>query len=146
MIKIAHRGNIVGPKQSYENDPSYIEEALQEGYDVEIDLWLFKNKLFLGHDLPEYRIEFEFLKNHRLWCHCKNIDALMVCLDNDIRCFFHDIDAATLTSDGYVWTFPGEKLSSKSICVMPEKFGWQINSKPAGICSDYVGRLGEFIK
>ena len=39
MILISHRGNIDGPNEVRENSPYYIMEALEAGYDVEIDLW-----------------------------------------------------------------------------------------------------------
>ena len=38
MKLIAHRGNIDGPNPSKENHPEYIESAIVDGYDVEIDL------------------------------------------------------------------------------------------------------------
>ncbi len=145
MIKIAHRGNISGPSK-YENDPSYIIEALKEGYDVEIDIWIVENKIFLGHDIPEYLVEFDFVKNDRFWCHCKNIEALHLFSSNGIRCFFHNTDDATLTSDGYIWTYPGKHLTENSICVMPERSNWNIPNNIAGVCSDYILGIEEYIK
>jgi len=145
MIKIAHRGNISGPSK-YENEPSYILEALKEGYDVEIDVWMIEDKVFLGHDNPEHLVEFNFVKNDRFWCHCKNIEALYFLSSNHIRSFFHDSDEATLTSDGYIWTYPGKKLTDKSICVMPEKDNWNLPKNVAGVCSDFVNNIEEYIK
>ena len=141
MIKIAHRGNLAGPNEKYENNPDYIMEALGEGYDVELDIWSYENELFLGHDIAEYKIDLDFLQNKKLWCHCKNIDALKILLYNDIRCFYHQTDEATLTSDGYIWTYPGKKLTEKSICVMPERDQWKIPENIAGVCSDFIGRI-----
>ena len=69
MKLIAHRGNINGPNPERENSPDYIKEALDKGFDVEIDVWKINGSYFLGHDAPEYRIEFGFLMNDRLWCH-----------------------------------------------------------------------------
>ena len=40
-ILIAHRGNTRGPKPEKENQPEYILQAIQEGFDVEIDVWMF---------------------------------------------------------------------------------------------------------
>jgi len=138
MIKISHRGNISGPKPEYENNPAYIQDALKLGYDVELDVWLIDNDLFLGHDNPEYAVNIEFLRNKKFWCHCKNIDALQALLQEDVRCFYHDVDDATLTSDGYIWTYPGRPITQKSICVMPEKDNWIISKAAAGFCSDYM--------
>ena len=39
MILISHRGNITGKQPELENDPNYIRAALDENYDVEIDVW-----------------------------------------------------------------------------------------------------------
>jgi len=39
MILISHRGNINGRFESWENEPTYIDKAIAEGYDVEIDIW-----------------------------------------------------------------------------------------------------------
>jgi len=146
VIKISHRGNISGPNERHENSPPYIIEALEEGYDVEVDVWLLDGELFLGHDIPEYNIHLNFLKNNKFWCHCKNIDALKFLLYNDVRCFYHDKDEATLTSDGYIWTYPGKKLTNKSICVMPEWNDWKIEANVHGICTDYVQKIEEYIK
>ena len=146
MIKISHRGNIKGPNKEYENNPAYITEALQKGYDVEVDVWMLEGSLFLGHDIAEYNINLDFLKNINLWCHCKNIESLSFLLNNNIRCFFHDKDKATLTSDGYIWTYPGMHLTSKSIYVMPEKNNWKTPIEIAGICSDFIDNIEEYIR
>lgn len=146
MIKIAHRGNLKGPNQRFENEPSYIIEALKEGFDVEVDVWLMEDKLYLGHDMPEYLVGLNFLKSDKFWCHCKNIEALQFLIKNNIRCFFHDTDDATLTSDGYIWTYPGKHLTENSICVMPERTNWEIKSYVAGVCSDFVLGIEEYIK
>ena len=55
---IAHRGNING-KSCKENSPLYIDNAIKKGFDVEIDIWYYNKELKLGHDYPEYRIDFE---------------------------------------------------------------------------------------
>ena len=41
------------------------------------------------------------------------------------------------TSRNFIWTYPGKKLTEKSICVLPEKNN-EIPKKAFGICSDYV--------
>ena len=141
MIKIAHRGNIQGPNPAEENKPSYINKAIEAGYNVEVDVWSIEGKLFLGHDNPSYEVTLEFLNNDKFWCHCKNIEALEALLKEGVRCFFHDIDDATLTSDGFIWTYPGKQLTKKSICVMPERDNWKIENNVAGVCSDYMDVL-----
>lgn len=75
MKFISHRGNTDGPNSEWENNPSRVEEVLEKGYDVEIDVWKIGSKLFLGHDGPEYAIDYSFLKNDMLLCHAKNLES-----------------------------------------------------------------------
>jgi len=142
MILIAHRGNMDGPNPPQENDPSYILHTLECGFHVEIDLWIKDNILYLGHDYPQYKIEPDFLKNEKLWIHCKNMDALTYCKENNIQTnyFWHDQDDCTLTSKGWFWTFPGKQLTPYSIAVMPETKSFENIDIAKGICTDYVNR------
>ena len=127
-----------GPNPLMENKPEYIDLALGLGYNVEIDIWYLHGQLYLGHNNPQYETTIDYLKNDRFWCHCKNIDALWYLLDNEVHCFFHEEDSATLTSHGVIWTFPNKKLMPNSVCVMPEH-GYNGNlDECLGICSDYI--------
>ena len=47
MIFIAHRGNISGIDKEKENSPDYLIKAINLGFDVEVDLRIIKNKIFL---------------------------------------------------------------------------------------------------
>jgi hypothetical protein len=146
-ILISHRGNIFGSKPEQENKPEYILKAISNGFDVEIDIWNSKDKLFLGHDNPETNINKDFLLQNRqyLWCHAKNLTALEKLLDMGMTCFWHQEDYYTLTSNNYIWTYPDQSVGSNSIWVMPEMAG--INetqtdlylSNCIGICSDFIG-------
>jgi len=61
MIKIAHRGNTRGPKPELENSPEYISKAIEDGFEVEIDIWFQDGEgFFLGHDYPKYKIDEDF--------------------------------------------------------------------------------------
>ena len=137
MILISHRGNLKGKVPEYENDPGYIDEALNKGYEVEIDVWYKDEEWYLGHDEPRYGINLEYLKHDKFWCHAKNIEALNKMLERDIHCFWHQEDDVTLTSKGYMWTYPGKELTHKSIAVLPE-INNDIPKKCLGICSDYI--------
>jgi len=139
MIFISHRGNINGQKKELENNPDYILQALNLKYDVEIDVRYLDNKWYLGHDFAQYNIDISFLKNKNLWCHAKNLDALKNMLIHGINCFWHQEDNYTITSNGYIWTYPGNDLCEKSICVLPE-LEKQNFYKGAGICSDFIER------
>ena len=75
MILISHRGNTNGKFESYENEPAYIDKAISEGFDVEIDVWMIEGVLFLGHDKPQYGVSQHWFSERyeKLWIHCKNI-------------------------------------------------------------------------
>lgn len=141
MIKIAHRGNINGPNPEKENHPDYINQALSQELDVEIDVWWINNTYVLGHDGPQYEVDANFIRNIRFWHHAKNIEALFQ-LNNEkpnysINCFFHDTDAATLTSGGWIWTYPGQLVTDQSVAVMPERVpNWNV-SQAYGVCTDF---------
>ena len=139
MILIAHRGNIFGPQPNLENNPLYLDNALSEGYHVEIDVWCKDNEIFLGHDEPQYKTSIKYLKNDKFWCHCKDVESLRCLLDNNIHCFYHEEDHATLTSKGYIWTFPNKKLAKGAVCVMPEQGINGSLENCSGVCSDYIG-------
>jgi hypothetical protein len=87
---------------------------------------------------PQYYIKKEFLKQKKLWCHAKNISALVELKNLNTNCFFHNTDAVTLTSKGYLWTYPGEQLTSKSIAVLPEQAPYYNIQIAKGICTDYI--------
>ena len=146
MILIAHRGNINGKIPERENSPEYILEAIGSGYQVEIDVWYQNSKIFLGHDNPEYEIDISFLKNDKIWCHCKNVEALEELIKNDIHCFFHKSEDVILTSKGYMWIFPRKKLLKNSVCVLPEvaQYKKEEIQQCIGICSDYVENYKDF--
>lgn len=155
MILIAHRGNINGPNPEYENSPDYIQKALDLGFYVEVDVWLKADgELFLGHDEPQYKTTLEFLKHdERIICHAKTINTFEYLLLEKLHCFFHDRDAATLTSHNKIWLYPGTNLSSLGILVMPEwpsidykdktwlEFVIESEGKCYGVCSDHVANI-----
>ena len=152
MIFIAHRGNIHGPRPEYENMPYHIEEAIHLGYDVEIDLWSDGVQFRLGHDQPETLVDRSFLYKYidKLWCHAKTPLTLATLLDLQMHCFFHVEDDVTLTSKNFIWTFPGESLTNRSIAVFDNRNTYSIKRlkkvSVVGICSDYIDDFKEFLK
>ena len=137
MKLISHRGNIDGITK-YENKPSYIDDAIQLGYDVEVDIWYIGGRLYLGHDLAQYEIDITWLDNRKskLWIHCKNHPALELMCETDLHYFWHDEDDVTITSKGIIWAHPKIKPLEKSIAVLPENHNW-----PVGDC---LGVLSKF--
>ena len=144
MILIAHRGNIEGPNIQKENSIEYIDNALKLGYDVEIDIWFINDKLFLGHDYPQYNISLQYLldRKNSLWIHCKNLESLEffnILYNNEMNYFWHENDKSTLTSKLYIWALPGMQPINRSIAVLPELYEDDISSC-TGICSDFISK------
>ena len=61
MILISHRGNTDGKNSEYENNPIYVNKALDKDFDVEVDVWLIDNRWYLGHDSPKHEITISYL-------------------------------------------------------------------------------------
>lgn len=130
-----------------ENDPRHVVNALAMGYNVEIDVWKVQGRTYLGHDDPEYKTDDTFLRQGRLWCHAKNLEALDHLLRLGVHCFWHQDDEYTVTSRGYIWAYPGSRLESGlAICVMPERSVGVGISKCVGICSDHIEEYKWFAK
>lgn len=147
MKLIAHRGLVNGPGKEFENKPAQIEVALAMEFDCEIDVWFKDGEWWLGHDEPTYIINFEFLEQSGLWIHAKNLAALYILTGTDLNYFWHQEDNFTLTSYGYIWTYPGKQLTKNSVMVLPEWDNPELvdieNTKCYGICSDYVQKIRE---
>jgi hypothetical protein len=148
MRLIAHRGLTQGPDINLENLPGQILLSLQAGYDCEIDVSYIDGKWMLGHDTPDFEVPFEFLEQPGLWIHAKNLKALYHLSKTNLIYFWHQEDDFTITSNGYIWTYPGRILTDKSIMLLPE---WNnptlenLDLNCYAICSDYVDKLKEII-
>jgi len=142
MILISHRGNINGRIEGSENEPSYIDDAIRLGYNVEIDVRTLDGHLYLGHDEPQYKIDIDWLieRSDKLWIHCKDLETIVNIgnIKQDIlNYFWHENDTVTLTSKKYIWAFPGKQPILASIAVAPELNDDDV-SKCIGICSDHI--------
>jgi hypothetical protein len=144
MILISHRGNLNGPNEDRENSPYYIMEAIDEGYDVEVDLWWVNGRVYLGHDEPQYEVSDEWLGERidKLWVHCKNVDSLNWIRNTSLHYFWHEQDTLTLTSKNYMWVYPGKQPIIGSIAVMPETHNDDI-SNCLGVCSDFIKKYND---
>ena len=154
MIIISHRGLLDGPNYQLENKPEQIEKCISLGYDVEIDLRCENDKLYLGHDKPQYEISFEWLCHNRtsLWIHCKNPQSLFYMMDKNkdfdgFNFFYHNNDDYTLTSKGIIWSYPNKPYNKNCVVVLPEwntsihDLSQLLNSDCYGICTDFVNYL-----
>ncbi len=144
MKFISHRGNLNGRRPQEENNPEYVLKAISLGYDVEVDLRKQGDKFFLGHDYAQYEIDNSFLTNNssNLWVHAKDLCSLnwLIACGVGLNFFWHEEDSFSVTSKGYIWTFPKKQLTNISICVMPEYSDYSINEiqKTSGVCSDNI--------
>jgi hypothetical protein len=135
MKIISHRGNLEEKKPHLENNITYIQQALDRGFDVEIDVWCMNGEFFLGHDSPTYPVDVEWFHQKSLWCHAKNKEAFEEMLKHNIHCFWHENDKMTLTSNGLLWMYPGN-YSYRGVTVW---LGKPTQSIPEmwGVCTDY---------
>ena len=145
MKIISHRGNLTGPNPTRENSIDYIEEAIAEGFDVEIDLWVEDNNCYLGHDDPQYFVTMEWLRKYKdiSWIHCKNRHAIEKLYNSqaNFNYFYHESDRYTITSKGIVWVLVGELPLTNSVIVLPEKSNLCLTQtnyikNSFGICTD----------
>ena len=143
MIYISHRGNLNGPDPKNENTLKSIEECINKGFQVEVDVWFENNYFYLGHDSPNIKLNSELFKNDNIWFHLKNTNAMQEINKYSPKNFFwHENDICTLTSSGKIWLFPKNYINSpKAIFVLPElsKNKMEFNKyKCFGICTDFV--------
>ena len=116
---------------------------MQEGYNVEVDVWYVKDNFYLGHDKPQYKIQAPFITDEKIWCHCKNIEAIIRIKEinekfgYNIHYFWHQEDDITLTSQGHIWAHSNKQPIKNSIAVLPEIHQDDL-SVCKGICSDYI--------
>jgi hypothetical protein len=146
MIYIAHRGLYTGPNADLENHPKQINQAVEQGYDCEVDVWYKANKgWFLGHNGPDYAVGYDFIAQKGLWLHAKNLAALYYLTNTTLNYFWHESDTQVLTSHQYIWTYPDKPLSKRSIMLMPEWSDPELKSTLTvdcfGICSDWIEKI-----
>jgi hypothetical protein len=147
MILISHRGNIDRCSER-ENSPDYIDEALGKGYYIELDVRKINDKLYLGHDSPQYETTLDWLlqRNQKLFIHTKNVDALNFLIDKNLKTFYHqNEDHVIINNCNLIWS---NKLSEvRSLSVIPLLSREDIAqhyyySNVYGICSDFIGFVG----
>ena len=87
------------------------------------------------------------LKNEKIWCHCKNVEALAAARKDHLHCFFHKTDDVVLTSKGHIWVYPGKQLVEGSFCVLPEicEYARDEIVKCMGVCSDFIEKYEKCI-
>jgi hypothetical protein len=134
---IAHRGNVNGINVYFENTIEYIKSALDLGFDVEIDIHEYKEKLYTGHDEPQELLPLDILTHPNCIFHAKNFQALTMLIQKNCHVFWHQNDDCTLTSRGYIWCFPDIVIKSKQSIVLDFDGSRNFDrSLYYGICTD----------
>ena len=145
-LLISHRGNLNGINNDLENTKQYINNTLNKGYYVLVDVFLLGSKhLALGIDNPVEPVELEFLKQLKIIVRTKDIKCFQFLLENQVHCFYQDFNSTTLTNGGLIWTSNSNILTKKCIYAMPE---WNLedisicNTMPcSGICSNFIEKI-----
>ncbi len=152
MLLISHRGNISGRDADQENNPSYIDAAINKGFMVEVDLRVIDGFHYLGHDYPEYRISKKYLldRKDKLILHIKNPECIERFLLDEEMCaiewFAHTDERFVYTSKLTKWYHSSQIVFYDGINVMPEinfhhdDLIFSMKGVP-GVCSDYVARF-----
>lgn len=145
MKIIAHRGLTDGPDSTKENTHAQIEEAVSNGFDCEVDLWIVDNVLYLGHDAPGEKTTVEWICNPAFWIHAKNELAFKWLSTTNLHYFWHETDHFVLTSKKVIWTYTGKPILPGAVCVMPENFNytWEELKRCSAICTDYPHKYYE---
>ena len=148
MILISHRGNVDMVNLERENTKSYIQEAIDLGYDVEIDVRYIDNKFWLGHDKADYVVELEWLldRKNNLWIHCKNFLALSKLIDTNLRIFYHQHENHTIIGNTKViWSHDIDEANYQSIIPLIDMESVNcfknFKNKYYGICSDFIKQV-----
>lgn len=146
MKLISHRGNVSFIDMSQENSTSYIQQAIDLGFDVEMDVRKIGEELFLGHDTPDYLVSLDWLLDRKdsLWVHTKNFAALQYLIDKDLRTFYHQKEDHTIINNcNIIWSHNLNEANEKSIIPLLTKNDLNTHHqfKVYGICSDFVGMI-----
>ncbi len=143
-LHIHHRGNTAAAP-AVENAPKHLSTLAAEGRHVEVDVWLTADGLFVGHDGPSVRVDFEWLMAlapHAL-IHCKDGATFAGLrtwfaergLEADL--FYHTTEDYALSTGGKIIVYPGRPLLPNCLSMMPESVGRDPMAEPcAEICSD----------
>ena len=97
----------------------------------------------MGHDEPGEPVSIDWLNTNQVWCHAKNYNALEALVTLGIHCFWHQSDKYTITSQGWIWAYPGQPGGKYTIAVHPERLTNDEVKKFAGVCSDYIDNYKE---
>lgn len=146
MLLISHRGNISGRNPERENRFDYIDEAINKGYLVEVDLWVdHLGFSYLQHEMPKSKDDpicpLALLeRKESLLVHAKNFDASQLCEEADLHWFSHWREPHAISSKEWKILHSDWPIEKNTIHMLPEIKGYSKESLKdcAGICSDII--------
>lgn len=126
MLFISHRGNLNGPIPERENSPDYIQEAIDAGFMVEVDVKIIDGEAFLGHGDKSYHVDLLWLRWHakNLLLHLKNREAVWLISNyptTKFHYFCNEKDEFSITSHGYIlcWSKHPNRCGWGKHCMLP---------------------------
>jgi len=147
MIVVSHRGNLAGPSKKENTFEAWKEFCAVDTQGVstycELDLWYHNGTYWLGHDKPVEGIGASLLWDTAIVWHCKNFAACKHLSKwyDDGHYFFHENDPHTMTSQGWIWAYPGQYVNESTVIVckdLESTIKTIKEGKAMGICTDYV--------
>jgi hypothetical protein len=147
-LLIAHRGNYDGPVPEKENHLIHLEKAIEQSFDVEIDVWNMNGQWFFGHLEPSVAVtltDINRLSPHA-WYHAKNYGALYLLNKQGHHTFAHRDDPFVVTNRGWIWSHRGQP-NPGGIVVMPLLASeQQLIRSAAGVCHDQLLEVRDLIQ
>ena len=156
MRVVSHRGNTTGPGSLCER--SFVERALADEYDVEVDVRCDGGMLTVGHDASIYELPVLWTKEptvSRLWYHAKDEAAMTRLASINVRRFAHDAEASVLVyPERYAWIHPkyNEILVPNGNSVILDIIGYPrvvkelLDELPFAVCTDWCGEWKEWLE
>lgn len=94
---------------------------------VEIDVWCQRGEMWVGHDAPQWRFDYnDWWQCADLVVHCKNFAAVRYLNDRPVKphfdYFFHDQDDATFTRQGHFWVHPDKTCLDEVSTIPPGSY------------------------
>lgn len=148
MQFISNRGNINGPDLSQENNPEYVNKALEQNFFVIVDAWVVPTddpnmvNLALGANTAQYPVTLDLLQNPRIIARIKDLNTFQILTDKNVHCVL-DGPGHQITTNSLIFNpIGGRQILPRTIINMPEVLTTDyesiLPSIKTGICSNYI--------
>jgi hypothetical protein len=136
MLLLSNRGNLNGPSD-YANQPVYLQKAIDQGFLIKTDLWVFPKLFATGTDSPLYPISGDLLKNALV--EARNLNALEFLLKSGLHGFYRGNSDIVFSSKGHLISFG--PWMQQAIIMNPEDHTFELLLKSAGVCTDFAANF-----